>query len=56
VPAPRRLQIAPGSPGSRSTGELLLAAEPVEHLELVRRLREPPLLELAGHRDDAVHG
>ena len=40
----------------RAAAELLLAAEPVEHLELVRRLREAPLLELAGHRDDALDG
>ena len=36
--------------------QLLLAAEPVEHLELVRGTREPPLLELPGHRDDALDG
>ena len=34
--------------------ELLLAAEPVEHLELVRRPREAPLLELPRHRDHAL--
>ena len=37
-----------------AAGELLLAAEAVEHLELVRRPREPALLELARHRDDAL--
>ncbi len=51
VPATRRLQVAPRRPCCRSTAELLLAAEAVEHLELVRRPREPALLELARHRD-----
>ncbi len=35
---------------------MLLAAEAVEHLELVRGPREPPLLELARHREHALDG
>ena len=38
---------------ARAALQLLVAAEPVEHLELVRRPCEPPLLELPRHRDDA---
>jgi len=56
VPAPRGLQVAPRRPRCGPAGELLLAAEAVEHLELVCRAREPPLLELAGHRDHALDG
>ena len=36
--------------------ELLLAAEAVEHLELVGRPREAPLLELPRHREHALDG
>ena len=56
VPAPRGLQVAPRRPRRCAAGELLLAAEAVEHLELVRRPREPALLELARHRDHALDG
>ena len=38
----------------RGGAELLGAAERVEDVELVRRAREPPLLELAGHRDQSL--
>src|SRR5437588_1087572 len=54
VAALRSLQVAPRSSGSRPAGELLLTAETVEHLELVGRPREPALLELPRHRDDAL--
>ncbi len=54
VPPPRALQVAPRVPSGHATGELLLAAEAVEHLELIGRPREPPLLELARHREHAL--
>ena len=56
VPATRCLQLAPGRSSCGAAGELLLAAEAVEHLELVRRPRQPPLLELARHRDQTLDG
>ena len=56
VPAAGRLELAPRRPRRGAAGELLLAAEAVEHLELVGRPREPALLELARHRDDALDG
>src|SRR2546428_6175045 len=48
VASPRREQLAPRDARLRAPGELLLAAEAVEHLELVGRPRQAPLLELAG--------
>ena len=51
VAPPRCQQLPPGGARLAPAAQLLLAAEPVEHLELVRRPREPPLLELARHRD-----
>ena len=39
---------------SRAASQLLVATEGVEDVELVRRPREPPLLELAGHRDQPL--
>ena len=54
VPPPRRHQLAPRRARLRAPLQLLVAAEAVEHLELVRGTREPPLLELAGHGDDAL--
>ena len=56
VPAARGLELAPRRPRRRAAGELLFPAEAVEHLELVGRLRQPALLELARHRDDALDG
>ena len=56
VPAAGGLELAPRRPRRGAAGELLLAAEAVEHLELVRRPREAALLELARHRDDALDG
>ena len=62
-PAPRnssscRLRAAPSSRQAAarltSPAELLLAAEAVEHLELVRRPAEAALLELARHRDQPL--
>src|SRR5262249_5105362 len=46
VAAARGLEIAPRRARRRTARELLLAAEAIEHLELVRRPRETPLLEL----------
>ena len=54
MPSPRSLQVAPSRPRGGPAGELLVAAEPVEHLELIGRPREPALLELARHRDHAL--
>ena len=56
VPAPSGLEVAPRRSRRGAAGELLLAAEAVEHLQLVRRPREPALLELARHRDHALDG
>ena len=47
--APRRACVAPAL-------ELLGAAERVENVELERRPRKPALLELSGHRDQALGG
>ena len=41
-------------PRGAAAAQLLLAGEGVEHVELVRGPREPPLLELAGHRDQPL--
>ncbi len=56
VPAAGGLELAPRRPRCRPARELLLPAETVEHLELVGRTREPPLLELTRHRDQALDG
>jgi hypothetical protein len=56
LPAAGGLKLAPRRPRGGTTCELLLAAEAVEDLELVRGAREPALLELAGHRDDPLNG
>ena len=50
------VELAPCRSRGCAAGELLLAAETVEHLELVGRTREPALLELARHRDHALGG
>ena len=44
------------TPRLTTAAELLLAAVGVEHVELVRGPGEPALLELAGHRDQALGG
>ena len=54
LPAAGGLELAPRRSRRGAAGELLLAAEAVEHLELVRGSRQPPLLELARHRDHAL--
>jgi len=54
VPPPRREQLPPRGARLGALPQLFLAAEAVEHLELVGRPSKPPLLELAGHRDDAL--
>ncbi len=54
VAAPRRLEVAPRPTRRGTARELLVATETVEHLELVRRPREAPLLELPRHRDHAL--
>ena len=41
-------------PELRPPPELLVAGKRVEHIELVAGPREPPLLELAGHRNQAL--
>ena len=56
VPLPRGGQLAPRGPRLPTASELVLAAVGVEHVELVRRPCEPALLELAGHRDQALGG
>ena len=53
---PRRDQLAPGELRLAPALDLLGAAERVEHVELERRPREPALLELARHRDQALGG
>ena len=54
--APRRGQLAPCKPKLGATGRLPAGGEVVEQVELVRRPCEPPLLELARHRDQALAG
>ena len=54
MPAPRRLKLAPREPRLGAPAQLLVAGEGVEQIELIRRAREPPLLELPGHRDQPV--
>ena len=50
--APRGKQLAPGA--ARVADHLGGAGERVEHGELIARSREPPLLELAAHREQAL--
>ena len=47
-------ELAPRGPQLGSEPQLLLPDERVEDVELVRRTREPALLELAGHRDQPL--
>src|ERR671937_3096171 len=47
-------QVPPGEARLGAAPELLFAGEAIEHVELVRAARQPPLLELAGHRDQAL--
>ena len=54
VPLPCCCELAPGDPRLSAAPELRLAAVRVEHVELVRGPGEPPLLELAGHRDQPL--
>ena len=54
VTSPRGAQLAPRRP--ELAAQLAGARERVEHVELERRPREPPLLELPGHRDRALRG
>ena len=54
MPAPRRLQLAPGHTSRGAAPQLPVAAERVEYVELVGGSCEPPLLELPGHRDHAL--
>jgi hypothetical protein len=55
VPAPAGGdEVAPGAAQLAAAAELLLAGEGVEDVELVRGPREAPLLELAGHGDEAL--
>ena len=56
VHARRRLKLAPGHPQPRPLPQLLLSAEGVEHVELVRRSCEPALLELTGHGHEPLGG
>ena len=52
VQAPCRRQLAPGTP--RLTDGLTCPGEGVEHRQLVRGPGQPPLLELAAHREQAL--
>ena len=54
VPTARREQLAPRTPQVGTPTPLVVAHEGVEHVELVRRPREPALLELARHRDEPL--
>ena len=54
VAAPRGGELAPGAAGLGAARRLLLADEAVEDVELVRGPSEAPLLELAGHGDQAL--
>jgi hypothetical protein len=54
VALPGRGQLAPGAARLAAPSELSLAAVGVEDVELVRRARETALLELPGHRDQAL--
>ena len=50
----RSHELAPSRTRGSTALQLLVAAEPVEHLELVRRPRKPPLLELTRHRHNRL--
>ena len=54
VPPPGRRELAPGAAQLSPPALLLLAGVRVEHVELVRGPRQPALLELAGHREQAL--
>ena len=54
--APGRLELAPEEPQPGSLPQLLLPAEGVEHIELVRGSGEPALLELPGHGHEPLGG
>ena len=56
VAFPGDAELAPRKPRLAATPQLLVTAVGVEHVELVRRPGEPPLLELAGHRDQPLGG
>ena len=56
VPLPGDAELAPRKPRLTAAPKLVLAAVRVEHVELVRGPGEPPLLELAGHRDQPLGG
>ena len=51
-----RTELAPRRPRLPAPASLLLAAEGVEHVELVRGPRQAALLELAGHGDEPLGG
>src|SRR5439155_24224523 len=44
MPAPRGLQLSPGNTGRGAAPQLLVAAECVEHVQLIGGSREAPLL------------
>ena len=56
VRAPRGLELPPGDSQPRAPLELLLAAVRIEDVELIRRARQPTLLELARHRHEPLRG
>ena len=56
VPTPGGSKRAPRDAASAATVLLRVAAEAVEHVELIRRSCESPLLELARHRDQTFCG
>ena len=51
-----RTELAPRRARLPAPASLLLAAEGVEHVELVRGPRQPALLELTGHGDEPLGG
>ena len=54
--APRGLELPPRDSQPCAPLELLLAAVRIEDVELIRRAREPALLELARHRHEPLRG
>ena len=46
VPAPRGLELAPGDTRLGAPPQLLVAAERIEHVQLIGGARKAPLLEL----------
>ena len=54
VPAPGGGELSPREAELGAAAELLVADEGVEQVELVRGSREPTLLELPRHRDQAL--